>query len=140
MAQCGGWWGLPMTNRAAAIGGVMLLWSVWLDEGRIKVGKIMVTPNDVQPTIQLGQDVEDSITGKQGVATARFTFINGCIRIELTSRKLSKDEGSNDELVLDEQRLLILDTSVQPVKKTAVQTKAEVPGGPRPGPTPYSRP
>jgi len=109
--------------------------SRWFDTPRLKVGtKPVIDVNPVKPTIILGDEVEDSITGKRGIATARFTFSNGCIRIELTPKKLDKEE--DNELVFDEQRLLVINGD----KKTPVAVTADKPGGTRPGPTPYSRP
>jgi hypothetical protein len=116
-----------------------VLKSRWYDTQRLKTlgSKQIIDVNDVEPTIVLGEEVEDSITGKRGIATARFTFINGCIRIEMTPKTLPKTAEDGDlDLVFDEQRLLIINGD----KKTAVAGMADKPGGPRPGPTPYSRP
>lgn len=52
--------------------------------------------------IQLGEFYRDTVTGFVGVATARYEFINGCVRYQL--ERLDK-EGSVQELVFDEQRL-----------------------------------
>jgi hypothetical protein len=55
--------------------------------------------------IRIGQVCRDKITGFEGVVTARYEFINGCIRFLL--ERLNK-EGSVEELVFDEQRLEVI--------------------------------
>jgi hypothetical protein len=101
---------------------------VWLDETRLKVGGTKIKVAEIKPVIGLGADAEDSVTHYKGVVTGRFIFVNGCVRLEVSSKAL-KDGKLNDPEVFDEQRLA-------PQSKAA----AERPGGPRPGPTPYSRP
>jgi hypothetical protein len=110
---------------------------VWLDEPRLELTskKATIGVNLVEPTIQLGDLVQDSITGKKGVVTGRYTFNNGCIRIEVTPKDI-KPDAEQDSLVFDEQRLLVLEGG----KKKVVEQVASKPGGPRPGPTAYSRP
>lgn len=100
--------------------------SVWLDEERLKVGRKFVTPTEAVSTVTLGQDGKDTITGFSGIITGRYTFLNGCIRLEITPKTL-KDGAPVDPEVFDERRL-------------EGHTEAPVPpAGPRPGPTPYSR-
>jgi hypothetical protein len=100
--------------------------SVWMDEKRLKVAKAFVTPTEAVSTVTLGQDAKDSITGFKGIVTGRYTFLNGCIRLEITSKTL-KDGTPVDPEVFDERRL-------------EGHTNADVPpAGPRPGPTPYSQ-
>ena len=52
--------------------------------------------------ITLGQRYRDAISGFEGVATARYEYLYGCIRICLEGE--AKD-GKTTELVFDEQRL-----------------------------------
>jgi hypothetical protein len=98
---------------------------VWLDEARLKIGKVHTKIGEIPSEVVLGSVVEDKMTGFKGTATGRFIFLNGCVRVEVTPKAL-KDGRPIEPAVFDEQRL------------TGKQTG--LPGGPRPGPTPYSRP
>ena len=53
--------------------------------------------------INLGAKAKDSITGFSGIAVARTTYLNGCVRI-LLEAKPNKD-GKPREWWFDEQRL-----------------------------------
>jgi hypothetical protein len=65
--------------------------------------------------ITLGDRCRDTITGFEGTATARYEFINGCIRYNLETS--SPKEGVL-ELVFDEQRLeVVQDATEEPVVK-----------------------
>lgn len=101
---------------------------VWLDEPRLTFGKRSIKFEPIPPVIQLGADTEDPITKMQGVVVARFVFINRCVRLEVQPKAL-KDGRPVEPEVFDEGRL---------APQSAAATKN--PGGPRPGPTPYSRP
>jgi len=46
--------------------------------------------------LKLGDLIEDRVTGIKGVATAKTTFLNGCIQVEITP-KLDKDEKPSPE-------------------------------------------
>jgi hypothetical protein len=98
---------------------------VWLDEPRLKVSSVQIKVPDFDATVELGKEVTDSLTGFKGIATGRFVFMNGCIRIEVTPTTL-KDGVPLEAQSFDEQRL-------------TPKSKAPA-GGPRSGPTPYSRP
>jgi hypothetical protein len=101
---------------------------VWLDEPRLKFGKRSIKFEPIPPVIGLGADTEDPITKMQGVVVARFIFINRCVRLEVQPKAL-KDGRPVEPEVFDEGRL---------APQSIAATKN--PGGPRPGPTPYSRP
>jgi len=53
--------------------------------------------------IKLGEKVKDSITGFEGVATGRATYLYGCVRVLVESKKLK--DGKPIEEWFDEQRL-----------------------------------
>ena len=57
--------------------------------------------------IKLGDKYKDKITGYTGIATARVIFLTGCVRVELTSTKLSK-EGKPQSEYFDEMNLVTL--------------------------------
>ena len=42
-------------------------------------------------TIQLGDTARDTITGFAGIVTARHEYLNGCVRLSLTTTTLDKD-------------------------------------------------
>jgi len=71
--------------------------------------------------VTLGEKYRDSITGFEGVATARYEFLHGCVRYCL--EKGDKD-GKQSEAVFDEQRIVEAKTKKRP-KPTATT------GGPR---------
>lgn len=99
---------------------------VWLDRQRLSVGRRKIKVPKFESTVTLGTEVADTVTQFKGVAVGKFIFLNGCIRIEVASKTL-KDGATIDPEVFDEQRL----TGIMSTTK---------PGGPRPGPTAYSRP
>lgn len=51
--------------------------------------------------VKLGEKYRDSITGLEGVATARTEYLYGCVRVVLEAVK----DGKPEELWFDEQRL-----------------------------------
>lgn len=64
--------------------------------------------------VELGSQCRDTITGFTGTATARYEFLNGCVRYQL--EKAGGDTGVI-ELVFDEQRLNVIATpESEPVK------------------------
>lgn len=93
---------------------------VWLDSPRLKLGSVHTKVKEVTPTIKLGENAKDKLTGFKGVCTAHYTFLNGCLRVEITPHGLSSDGKTKEVLVVDEQRV-------------TGESKAET-GGPRTGP------
>lgn len=78
---------------------------------------------------QFGETVKDSVTGFQGVVTARYEFMNGCVRYMV--ERLKEDGGGIDELVFDEQRLRIIS---RPIVGNEVPPARPATGGARPSP------
>jgi hypothetical protein len=78
--------------------------------------------------IVLGEKVKDSLTGFEGVATARTEYLYGCVRICVESLELDKD-GDPKEVWFDEQRLVELAKMAKMAKSVA---KIGGPGGPVP--------
>lgn len=72
--------------------------------------------------VKLGDKYRDTISGFEGVATARYEFVNGCVRYEL-ERRMRPDEKEPVVSVFDEQRLQAIDE--KPIARTARA------GGPR---------
>jgi hypothetical protein len=98
---------------------------VWLDEARTKIGAVKIKVKSPTPTVKLGEEVVDSLTGFKGVATGRYTFLNGCMQIEVSPKEL-KDGKPIEPSAFDEQRL---------TPKSKVTT-----GGPHDNLPNYSRP
>lgn len=54
--------------------------------------------------IRLGCRAKDAVTGFEGTVTARFEYLNGCLRYMVEAP--SKEQGGKpEELVFDEERL-----------------------------------
>ena len=77
--------------------------------------------------LKLGQKVKDSITGYEGIAVARTTWLNGCERIAVQG-PLDKDGNIPNEKWIDISQL---------VKASKAKKK---PGGPTPTPQRHSNP
>lgn len=75
--------------------------------------------------IKMGDTYRDEITGFEGIITARFEYMNGCVRYELEA---ADAEGRPKGYVFDEQRLVKATTGAKP-KPTATA------GGSRTAPT-----
>ena len=61
--------------------------------------------------IKLGSKVRDSISGYEGIATARSRFLNGCVQLCIEG-PLAKDEkgvARRDDLWFDEQRVELIE-------------------------------
>jgi hypothetical protein len=72
--------------------------------------------------IRLGEKVRCRITGFEGTVVARYEFLAGCVRLEVTSPNLDKD-GKPLTVVFDEPQLEVVVATPAP--------KAEVTGGDR---------
>jgi hypothetical protein len=78
---------------------------VWYWLNRLTIsGKQAVLASSPTLTILLGHEARDTVTGFKGIATARFIFLNGCVRVEVTPTEL-KDGAPVKPYVFDEQRL-----------------------------------
>lgn len=75
-----------------------------------------------QGEIKLGDTVRDVVTGFEGVAVARYSFLYGCERLSI---ERSDKDGKPEECVFDEQRLAI--TQINTVAPPALRSI----GGPR---------
>lgn len=63
--------------------------------------------------IDLGGTYRDKISGFEGVATARYEYMTGCVRYLLES---GGKDGKPEEFVFDEQRLEPVAAPVTPVE------------------------
>ena len=79
--------------------------------------------------IKLGDRVRDTISGYEGIVTARSAYLNGCVSFCVAAEKLNKDGAVPDAVWFDEQRIVLCKAaadSPQPAVATA--------GGPQPRP------
>lgn len=54
--------------------------------------------------VTLGERYRDEISGFEGVATARYEYLHGCVRVQLEK---GGGDGKPEEFVFDEQRLVL---------------------------------
>jgi hypothetical protein len=73
--------------------------------------------------IQLGDQVRHKITGFEGVVICITTWLNGCVRIGVQPRKLSKEGKIRETETIDEDELVL-------VKKAVMSLPMASPGGP----------
>lgn len=79
-------------------------------------------------TVKLGDKYRDKVSGWEGVATARYEYMNGCVRIEISHH--DKD-GKPESFVFDIQQ-------IEAVKAEPVKVLRRATGGPRDS-TPVAR-
>lgn len=72
--------------------------------------------------ITLGSKVRDTITGFEGIATARAEYLNGCVRILIQPQRLDKDGKIIESEWIDQVQL----EAVKAKKENAT----DVTGGP----------
>ena len=73
--------------------------------------------------IVLGSTVRDKISGFEGVATGRTTYLYGCVRIEVAPNKCDGEKPNSDAYVFDEPQLEVIAPPAEdlvPAKKTRV--------------------
>lgn len=80
--------------------------------------------------IELGSKVRDSVSGWTGIATARYEYLNGCERYEVSAHD---KEGKPEGFTFDWQQIEVLQ-----VPAYLQQPVASVPGGDRSN-TPVAR-
>lgn len=73
--------------------------------------------------ISLGDHVKHKITGFEGIVLCITTWLNGCIRIGVQPRKLTKEGKIGDVETIDVSELTIL-------KKAFITPPTASPGGP----------
>lgn len=77
--------------------------------------------------VKVGDRVKDQITGFTGIATARYEYLYGCVRINVQSEKL-KDGKVEDGFTFDEDQLQVVKAGAV----TGVPAKSKpTTGGPR---------
>lgn len=97
-----------------------------------RLAKTVTTPGPV--TVQLGDKVRDIVTGIEGIAINRVTFINGCIYYNV-QLPVEKDKHTGLTTVADpvftmQSRLESVTKKAVVVPAPVVSTGGRVPGGP----------
>lgn len=111
--------------------------SHFLIETTVKDRKPIQPEPEVECDIQLGNHVKDVISGYEGVATKRVTFLNGCVYFMVVAKGLDK-EGKPHSQFLEVQRLKMTSRALHPIaEKAKVEPNKPARGGPR---TPMMRP
>jgi len=78
--------------------------------------------------MKLGDMGRDRTSGYTGVVVARTDWLNGCVRLGVQSKGLTKDEKPHDVQWFDIN-------DVEPVpEREAMEARPEPPGGPMPDP------
>ena len=76
-------------------------------------------------TINLGDEVQDTITGFKGIAIARSIWLTGCDRITIQPKGLNKDGKPYESQTFDEGMIKVLKTKKHERKNNKT-------GGPKP--------
>ncbi len=82
--------------------------------------------------IMLGNKVRCIVTGKEGLATMKVTYMNGCSSFLILENDIDKQTGFRVTIEdwLDQTRLEVVDQGiVEQVKKSPANDKGNVPGG-----------
>lgn len=74
--------------------------------------------------VTLGKTYKDSISGFEGIAIARATYLYGCVRVNISPTKLKPDGDFLPDCWFDEPQLVAVRS------KKAIKKKKEGPGGP----------
>jgi hypothetical protein len=78
-------------------------------------------------SVNLGDKVQDRVSGFTGIATGHHVYLNGCVRISIEPDTLDKDGKIIDARIFDEGQLIV----VEPGKVQPAAAQATPPGGPR---------
>lgn len=73
-------------------------------------------------SLELGKKARDTVSGWEGILTARYEYMNGCVRYEISA----KDEnGKPEAFAFDEQQIVMVEAP--PVEREPARRT----GGPR---------
>ena len=77
--------------------------------------------------IKLGERVKDTVTDFKGMATARCVYLNGCVRIQVQPKELTKDGKMLDTEWIDEGQLEVLEKPLAEAKEKEIGGPGTVP-------------
>lgn len=77
--------------------------------------------------ITLGDRVKDRISGFQGIAIARTTWLHNCTRIVVQPESLTKEHKPSEDMAFDEAQLEVVKAGVH-VATVARPSPIETPG------------
>lgn len=86
---------------------------------------------DYPQHVTLGDEVLDTISGYRGTATARYSYLYGCERINV--ERIDKD-GKPEDVAFDEQRLTVIREPAQPIPVASIGGPRDDPQATRPAP------
>jgi hypothetical protein len=96
-----------------------------------------LSPRATEPppvTVELGDKVYDIVTGLEGIAVSRITFLNGCIYYNVQQQKMQDKqtgiEGAPEPMFLSQARLGVVKPAAAAVQVPKATTAGRVPGGP----------
>jgi len=111
--------------------------AVNIDHHLLDFVDVGLSPRATEPppvTVELGDKVRDIVTGINGIAVSRVTFLNGCIYYNVQQPKMQDKqtgiEGVPDLLFLSQGRLENIKPAVAAVQVPKATTGGRVPGGP----------
>lgn len=78
-------------------------------------------------SIELGSKARDTVSGWEGVVTARYEYLNGCERYEIGG---ADKDGKPETFVFDVQQIEVLDVPAERFTRTPEPVRAAT-GGPR---------
>jgi hypothetical protein len=90
-------------------------------------------------TVETGDLVKDRITGFSGIAVAKTTWINGCVRWTVQPTKLTKEGAQRPTECFDHEQMVVVRKAVVPAYGRTEPAgtrgrRGKAPGGPRPAP------
>lgn len=100
----------------------------------MRLGVIQEKGGEMKKEIQIGQEVEDIVTGFKGIAGARVEYLNGCIQFYVKGRVQEPGKMPEGEYI-DESQLKIIGNGVfKPAKiKPSIRgtggSNSKAPGG-----------
>ena len=80
-------------------------------------------------SIKLGDKVRDKISGFEGIASGKSTYLNGCFRILIEPMKLRDDGTTLDSVWFDVQQVEVVEADPGVIEQDALV------GGPMSNPT-----
>jgi hypothetical protein len=72
-------------------------------------------------TLKLGSKARDTVSGWEGTLTARYEYMNGCVRYEVSA---SDKDGKPEAFVFDQQQIEMIEEKAPPAEPKPT-------GGPR---------